>query len=150
MKAKLSSEERDQFCTTFIETMDLKQAEACIGRKDGAKLLGEPDVAARLKALREAGTPTRQDVLLRLGQLAFGKASDAAKLANRERDGSEQLDLSDVTELKITDRGTEMKLVNRVQVLEILWSLLDRGGERGVEQFLKALSQEDGDGESGT
>lgn len=150
MKAKLSSEERDQFCTTFIETMDLKQAEACIGRKDGAKLLGEPDVAARLKELREAGTPTRQDVLLRLGQLAFGKASDAAKLANRERDGSEQLDLSDVTELKITDKGTEMKLVNRVQVLETLWGLLDKGGERGVEQFLKALNPEDGDGEAGT
>ena len=56
---------------------------------------------------------------------------------------SVELDLSDVAELKITDKGTEMKLIDRVQALETLWGLLDEGGEDGMERFLQALKAED-------
>lgn len=143
MRNKLTGAERDRFCREFLLSMDPNRAAKSVGREDGYALLRLKEVAERLKWMRRMELPTRQDVLRRLGQMAFGRVSDAAKLANREMLESGELDLSDVAELKITDKGTEMKLIDRVQALETLWGLLDEGGEDGMERFLQALKAED-------
>ena len=115
-------------------SMDPNRAAKRVGREDGYALLRLEEVAERLKWMRRMELPTRQDVLRRLGQMAFGRVSDAAKLANREMVESGELDLSDVAELKITDKGTEMKLIDRIQALETLWGLLDEDGEDGMDE----------------
>ena len=149
MKKKLTGAELDRFCREFLLSMDPNRAAGSVGREDGYALLRMREVEERLKWMRQMELPTRQDVLRRLGQMAFGRVSDAARLANRELLESGELDLSDVAELKITDKGTEMKLIDRVQALETLWGLLEAGGEDGMERFLQALKTEDerkGDG----
>lgn len=143
MRKKLTGAERDRFCREFLLSMDPNRAAKRVGREDGYALLRMEEVAERLKWMRRMELPTRQDVLRRLGQMAFGRVSDAAKLANREMVESGELDLSDVAELKITDKGTEMKLIDRIQALETLWGLLDEDGEDGMERFLQALKTED-------
>lgn len=143
MRKKLTGAERDRFCREFLLSMDPNRAAKRVGREDGYALLRLEEVAERLKWMRRMELPTRQDVLRRLGQMAFGRVSDAAKLANREMVESGELDLSDVAELKITDKGTEMKLIDRIQALETLWGLLDEDGEDGMERFLQALKTED-------
>ena len=139
MQKKLTGGELDRFCREFLLSMDPNRAAKSVGREDGYALLRLTAVEERLKWMRRMELPTRQDVLRRLGQMAFGRVSDAAKLANREMLESGELDLSDVAELKITDKGTEMKLIDRVQALETLWGLLDEG----MERFLQALKAED-------
>lgn len=143
MQKKLTGGELDRFCREFLLSMDPNRAAKSVEREDGYALLRLTAVEERLKWMRRMELPTRQDVLRRLGQMAFGRVSDAAKLANREMLESGELDLSDVAELKITDKGTEMKLIDRVQALETLWGLLDEGGEDGMERFLQALKAED-------
>ena len=143
MGKKLTGAERDRFCREFLISMDPNRAAKSIGRADGYALLRKSEVSERLKWMRRMELPTRQDILRRLGQMAFGRVSDAAKLASRELVEAGELDLSDVAELKITDKGTEMKLIDRVQALETLWGLLEEGGEDGMERFLHALKTED-------
>ena len=72
--------------------------------------------------------------------MAFGRANDAACLAFRgETPDPERLDLSAVSELKVTDKGIEIKLVDRVRALETLWNLLESGGDGGAEELYRAL-----------
>lgn len=143
MEKKLSGTELDRFCREFLLSMDPNRAAKSVGREDGYALLRLREVEERLKWMRRMELPTRQDVLRRLGQMAFGRVSDAARLADRSALQSGELDLSDVAELKITDKGTEMKLIDRVQALETLWGLLDEDGGGGMERFLQALKAED-------
>ena len=55
------------------------------------------------------------------------------------------LELSAVSELRVTEKGIEVKLVDRVRALEALWKLLDTGEPQGSDplyQALTALGQE--------
>ena len=62
----------------------------------------------------------------------------------------EGLDLSAVTEFKVTDKGgVEVKLADRVRALETLCSLLEDSGGRGAEALYRALSEGCGEGEEG-
>ena len=86
------------------------------------------------------GRPRREDVLRRLAELAFGRANDGAGLALRPGETDpEGLDLSAVSELKVTDKGVEVKFVDRVRALETLWNLLESGGDGGAEELYRAL-----------
>jgi len=90
---------------------------------------------------------TRDSVLRRLGELAFGRANDVVKLALLEeealREQIEQLDLSVLAELKRSDKGVEVKVVDRVKALEELFALLDggEGGRQSAERFFRALGE---------
>ena len=76
-----------------------------------------------------------------LRKLAFGKANDCVKLALCEDVDIASLDLSLLTEIKRSDKGTvEVKLLDRTKVLEQLAALAD-GGDDGAERFLQALVQ---------
>ena len=84
------------------------------------------------KELRQrirSGKIRREDVTRRLAELAFGRANDGAGLALRPGETDpEGLDLSAVSELKVTDKGVEVKFVDRVRALETLWSLREQSG----------------------
>ena len=44
-----------------------------------------------------------------------------------------------MSELKVTDKGVEIKFVDRVRALETLWNLLESGGSGGAEELYQAL-----------
>ncbi len=141
------------FCRAYLRTMDPERAAAETGRGDGFSLLGGKAVQARLERMRTdaAGQLRREDALRRLAQMAFGRANDAVRLALHPGEvDPEGLDLSAVTEFKVTDKGgVEVKLADRVRALETLCSLLEDSGGRGAEALYRALSEGCGEGEEG-
>ena len=83
-----------------------------------------------------------------LRKMAFGKPNDCVKLAMCEDVDIEKLDLSMLTEIKRSEKGTvEIKLLggHRLNLYnsgaaEQLAALAD-GGNDGAERFLQALAQ---------
>ena len=140
------------FCSAFLRTMDPERAAAETGRQDGFSLLGRRSVQARLERMRQgtAAQLRREDALRRLAQLAFGRANDAVRLALSPREVDPGgLDLSAVSEFKITDKGgVEVKLVDRVRALEALWGLLEESGG-GAGELYQALEDAAGRLEEG-
>ena len=138
------------FCTAYLRTMDPEQAAEAAGREDGFALLSWRSIRRRLEKMRRAaaGELRREDALRRLAQLAFGRANDAVRLALGPREvDPETLELSAVAEFKVTDKGVEVKLVDRVRALETLCGLLEEDGGSGAEELYRAL--EDAAGQMG-
>lgn len=134
--------EDGKFCRAYLRTMDPERAAEAAGRKDGFSLLGKKTTQACLEEMRSnaAGQIRREDVVRKLAQLAFGSAADAIRLAlDPGRAELEALDLSAVAEFKVTDKGMEMKLVDRVRALESLYNLLESGNDGGAEELYRAL-----------
>jgi hypothetical protein len=103
-------------------------------------------VCRRLERLRAgAGAQIlREDAVRRLAELAFGRANDAAVLAldpAGQQGHLAELDLRAVSELKVTDKGVEIKFLDRVRALEALGAILGEGGG-GAEEFFRALAEE--------
>ena len=105
------------------------------------------------KTLRQrlsAGKLTRADVVRRLGELAFGRANDAVKLAyltEEDREQISELDLGALTEFKRSSNGTvEVKLADRAAVLGRLLEQLKEEENAAPAAFLQALDQPDGGG----
>jgi hypothetical protein len=122
--------------------MDPEQAAKTVGRADGFALLGQQSVQEKLEKMRTdaAGQIRREDAVRRLAQLAFGRANDAVKLAlDPKAVDPETLDLSAVAEFKVTDKGVEVKLVDRVRALGTLCELLESGESGGAEELYQAL-----------
>ena len=77
----------------------------------------------------------------RLAQLAFGRVNDAARLAlHSEEADLETLDLSAVAELKVTDKGVEIRFVDRLRALDALREMLEEKGG-GAEELYRALTE---------
>ena len=130
------------FCAAYLRTMDPARAAEESGCADGYFMLRRKTVRERLERMREAaaGQLRREDVLRRLAELAFGRANDGARLALRPGETDlKRLELSAVSELKVTDKGVEIKFVDRVRALETLWNLLESGGSGGAEELYQAL-----------
>lgn len=90
----------------------------------------------------KAGQLRREDVARRLAELAFGKSNDCVRLAMGDSPELDKLDLSLLSELKRSDKGTvEIKLVDRLRALEQLCQLAQEEG-KDLESFLKALQGE--------
>ena len=131
------------FCRTYLRTMDPERAAAAVGRRDGFALLGQRGNREKLERMRgdAAAQLRREDALRRLAQLAFGQANDPVRLAlERETVDPRELDLSALAELKVSDRGVEIKLVDRVRALEALCALLEDSGG-GAEELYQALEE---------
>ena len=85
------------------------------------------------------------DVIRRIGELAFGKANDTVKLAlieSGERADIDALDLSLLSEVKRSSNGVvEVKILNRLYALELLAKLLDASEKQMPQEdnFFKAL-----------
>lgn len=117
-----------QFCQTFLNTFDPQRAATISNLPDGFAALDSPSVQSQLDQMRSvtATQLQRDDILRRLAQLAFGRANDAIKLALSPHEvNPDTLDLSALSECKISDKGVEIKLLDRVHALEILCKLLD-------------------------
>ena len=109
-------------------------ATPCWGRKGTQQKLERMrcDAAAQLK---------REDVLRQLARLAFGRVDDAVTLALRRGETEpEGLELSAVSELRVTEKGVEVKLVDRVRALETLWKLLEASEPQQADPLLQALA----------
>ena len=87
-----------------------------------------------------AGQLRREDVLRHLARIAFGRVNDAVELALRpETANPAQMELSALSELKVTEKGVELKLVDRIRALETLFRLLEQGDNDGAEGLYQAL-----------
>ena len=144
--------EENVFCRAFLRTMDPERAAAEAGKKDGFSALKKMAMQETLEEMRLSAVSQirREDVIRRLAQLAFGRANDAVRLAlHPEIADPEMLDLSALSELKVTDKGVEVKLIDRVRALEALHSLLENGGDGGAEELYRALEDAAGQVEGG-
>ena len=93
------------------------------------------------KRIRE-GNVKRQDVARRLAELAFGKANDCVRLALGEVPELDKLDLSLLSEVKRSEKGTvEVKLIDRLQALEQLVQVAGENSEE-LASFIKVLQGE--------
>ena len=141
--ARSESGRLERFCRAYLRTMDPERAAREAGCRDGFAQLAAVRTRERLERMRESamGQLRREDALRRLAQLAFGQANDGVELALRGREASaEGLDLSAVAEIRVTDNGVEVKLVDRVRALETLCGLLGGDTGAGAEELFRALS----------
>ena len=137
-------QEDGRFCRAYLRTMDPEQAAAEIGRRDGYALLGKRSTQQKLDRMRSdaALQLKREDVLRQLSRLAFGRVDDAVRLAlHRGETEPEGLELSAVSELRVTEKGVEVKLVDRVRALETLWKLLEGGEAPEKDPLYRALAE---------
>ena len=89
------------------------------------------------------GKVSREDVVRRLAELAFGRANDCVKLVMDGSVSLDKLDLSLLSEVKRNDKGTvEVRLVDRLRALELLQTLTSGSGG-DVEAVLQALQGEE-------
>lgn len=150
MKDYLSAARRKRFCAGYLRTLDPERAAVEAGVKDGWVLLADEAVRQELTGMRtlRAGEVRREDALRRLTELAFGRANDAVALAlspERERLDVQGLDLSAVSEFKVTEKGAvEIRFLDRIKALEALCLLLERqADEEGAEDLIRALRGEE-------
>jgi metal-sulfur cluster biosynthetic enzyme len=69
---------------------------------------------------------TRDELTAQLRRLAFGRANDCVRLVLDPDAPVDQLDLTLLTEVKRSDRGTvEVKLVDRLKAIELLQALCE-------------------------
>ena len=132
------------FCRAYLQTMDPGRAARDAGRRDGFAALGSARVQRRLERMREnaAGQLRREDALRCLARLAFGGAEDAVYLALHPGEADPAaLDLAAVSELRVTDKGVEVKLIDRVRALETLCALLESGPSRDADALYQALAE---------
>ena len=137
-------QEDGRFCRAYLRTMDPERAAAEINRRDGYTMLGRKTTQQHLEQMRSAAAATvkREDVLRQLAKLAFGGAEDAVRLAlERGETAPEGLELSAVSELRVTEKGVEVKLVDRVRALETLWRLLGESGGAQQDELYRALTE---------
>lgn len=89
--------------------------------------------------------PNSDDIIRQLGNLAFGKSNDIVKLVMADETLNDQirkLDLTLLSELKRNNNGTvEVKLVNRLDALELLAKLLgtEKDEKSELEYFYQAM-----------
>ena len=97
------------------------------------------DKRSTLKRRIREGRLRREDVLRRLAELAFGQPNDCVRLALEELPDLKGLDLSLLSEIRRSDKGlVEIKLIDRVKVLERLEQAMDDEGD-GMNELLRAL-----------
>ena len=136
-------QEDGRFCRAYLRTMDAERAAAEIGRKDGYAMLAKRTTQQKLERMRCAAADQlkREDVLRQLARLAFGRVDDAVTLALRRGETElEGLELSAVSELRVTEKGVEVKLVDRVRALETMWKLLEASEPQQADPLLQALA----------
>ena len=75
-----------------------------------------------------------------LRKLAFGKVNDCVKLALSEYEDIAKLDLSMLTEIKRSEKGVEVKLLDRTKILAQLAELAaEEQDGAAARQLLRAL-----------
>ena len=125
--------EKRRFAAAYLRCFDPEEAAAAVGARDGIRLLTTPAVKRELELQKSLYEVSRQDILRRLAQLAFGRANDCVRLVLEDSPDLSALDLSLLS---------EVKLIDRIRALE---RLLEAGGDgEEADAFFAAAA---GDGE---
>lgn len=99
---------------------------------------------------KRSRAPSREDILQKMCGIAQAAANDPVRLAYLTQEQADEiagLDLTALTEFKRSANGAvEIKLTDRLEVLEKVVTLLNEDGASQGEQFLKALA---GQGQEG-
>lgn len=136
------------FCRAYLACMDAQRAACAVGAEDGFALLRKKSVQSTLAKMRGGEGICREDVLRRLGEIAFARANDAVKLAVGEGMTAEEIDALELGALAEFKRGTngafEVKFFDRVKALELLCTLLGGGEGSAAAEFFRSLGEEDG------
>lgn len=139
-----NTQESTRFCSAYLRTMDPERAAAESGQTDGYTMLGKKSTQRELARIRRSAAAqlTQEDILRKLAQLAFGQVEDTVRLAlcRGEADVG-TLDLSAISELRVTEKGVEVKLVDRVRALETLWKLLESNVPPQSDPLYQALAE---------
>ena len=142
---KQADGQRQRFSRTYLKTMDAEQAAAAAGYQDGYGRLQTEPIRQCLRRMREVATGElrQEDVLRQLAHLAFGRADDVLRLALRQGETElSGLDLTAVAEFKATEKGgLEIKLVDRLRALELLFSLLESRSTNAAQSLYQALAK---------
>lgn len=141
----MTSAQQKRFCRMYLRTMDPQKAAEAVGYPDGFALLREKSIQDRLETMRTvlSAQILREDVIRQLSELAFGRTNSAVELALSPQEAGpdlQNLDLSAVAEMKVTEKGgMEIKFIDRIRALEVLCGLL--GGQTGsdADAFFQAL-----------
>lgn len=97
---------------------------------------GNRSVGQRIKQ----GQVEKRDVIRRLGELAFGRVNDCVRLALEETVDLDSLDLTLLSEVKRNGKGSvEIRMVDRLQVLDKLAQVLETESPDAAAVFLQAL-----------
>lgn len=100
---------------------------------------------------KESSLPRREEVLRKMYRMGQARVNDVVRLAYLTQEQADQigsLDLRALKEFKRSSTGSvEIRLVDRVEVLEKVMALLDHEGQMSGSSFLQAMQdmgQEDG------
>ena len=97
------------------------------------------ETSSRLERRIRTGKLNRADIVRRLGELAFGRANDCVRLVLEESPDLDSLELSLLSEVRRSDKGTlEVKLIDRLKAVEALSAAMGADDE-GAAEFLRAL-----------
>ena len=97
------------------------------------------ETSSRLERRIRTGKLNRADIVRRLGELAFGRANDCVRLVLEESPDLDALELSLLSEVRRSDKGTlEVKLIDRLKAVEALSAAMGADDE-GAAEFLRAL-----------
>lgn len=95
---------------------------------------------------KQSNPPRREDILRQMCRIAGARFNDPVRLAYLTQEQTEEIEKLDLTALKEFKRSAngavEVKLTDRVEVLEKVLEMLD-GGEGGVQALLKSLEVQD-------
>lgn len=126
---RISKETARRYAAEFLRTHDPRRAARAAGLGTRLGLLQREEIAAAIAAERAAQNAQvcPEDAAGRLAELAFGRANDCVRLALGQAGDIDELDLSLLSEIKVTDRGVELKLLDRLQALRLLSEVRQAG-----------------------
>ncbi len=145
---KVSKTACGRFAAAYLRYMEPEAAARAAGLPGkGAELLCLPEVTQELERQKQARHALLgpEDVLRRLSELAFGQVNDCIRVAIDPQavlDADTPPELSLISEIRRTDKGVELKLVDRVAALEKLMTLLG-GNDEGAQAFFEAMQAVD-------
>lgn len=140
---KLSGKDKRKFCVLVSLGFSPEEAARKIGCTDDPEqtavdLLCCQSVQEKIKELGGifSSSNTARAGLVRI---AFGGISDAVRFIAEPEDISDDADLFAVSEIRKTDKGTEIKFFDRIKALEALAQMSDCESEDRALPFYRAL-----------
>ncbi len=133
----------NEFCRYYVACRNGREAAAKAGfafpERSGLRLLAREQISAEIERL-SSDNGNKLSAVDGLKRLAFGSIADAVRLIlSTEPLDVESLDLFSVSEIKRTDKGTEIKFYDRIKALEALLEAGDDLGGHDTSQFVDAI-----------
>ncbi|WP_052446640.1 terminase small subunit [Candidatus Soleaferrea massiliensis] len=149
-KTTISAKER-LFCYYFSRLQNHREAllkagytpEQC--SRTAARLLQRRDIRRQIDQFSDKGDPVRQQVEAGLRRIAFGCVTDAFKLVCAYQGETpvdlDGLDLYNVSEIKDSGKGLEIRFFDRMKALEMLSNLEQSRQQNEAGPLYEALER---------